>query len=313
VLKTTHSENKYLYNGKELQDDDLGGVNLDWYDYGARFYDPALGRFGTMDPLSESFSFQSPYAYAANNPIGNIDFLGMSPIGVGGAVNYTVEGVPVSMDMANELMEMGHGDNQKKQNRSNQNQKGDFKKKGGKADSSFDDFGGSLEVVGLALVEIAKGSGRYATVLITKDGKAVAIAGVSAYNRFYATGKYTTPALRSVAKNISKHATELGIAGNSMRFTGSTLVGLSIGGDIIRYRNGKISGETFAINTTTTGVAEIVGLSISGVTGAVMGSAIGMHLYLGYRGLKKFHGELWPWMNSNFNPANWNSLYNLGF
>ncbi len=30
------SARKYLYNSKELQDDQLGGVNLDWYDYGAR-------------------------------------------------------------------------------------------------------------------------------------------------------------------------------------------------------------------------------------------------------------------------------------
>jgi len=36
------SENKYLFNGKELQDELLGSVNLDWYDYGVRFYDPDL-------------------------------------------------------------------------------------------------------------------------------------------------------------------------------------------------------------------------------------------------------------------------------
>jgi hypothetical protein len=34
--------NKYLFNNKELQDDELAGNKLDWYDYGARFYDPEL-------------------------------------------------------------------------------------------------------------------------------------------------------------------------------------------------------------------------------------------------------------------------------
>ena len=34
----SHRKNKYLFNSKELQDAQLGGVNLDWYDYGARFY-----------------------------------------------------------------------------------------------------------------------------------------------------------------------------------------------------------------------------------------------------------------------------------
>ncbi len=34
--QVTANDNKYLYNGKELQDDQ----NLNWYDYGARFYNP---------------------------------------------------------------------------------------------------------------------------------------------------------------------------------------------------------------------------------------------------------------------------------
>ena len=55
----------YKYNGKEL--DRMHG--LDWYDYGARHYDAALGRWTTMDPLAEKYYDISPYAYCGNNPI----------------------------------------------------------------------------------------------------------------------------------------------------------------------------------------------------------------------------------------------------
>ena len=59
----------YKYNGKEL--DTRKGLN--WYDYGARHYDPAVGRFITSDPLSEKDYFTSSYVYCGSNPINRID------------------------------------------------------------------------------------------------------------------------------------------------------------------------------------------------------------------------------------------------
>ncbi|WP_028903598.1 RHS repeat-associated core domain-containing protein [Prevotella sp. P6B4] len=59
----------YKYNGKEL--DHVHGLN--WYDYGARLYDPILLRWDRMDPLCEKFYPFSPYNYCGNSPIKNID------------------------------------------------------------------------------------------------------------------------------------------------------------------------------------------------------------------------------------------------
>ncbi len=70
--KLRTSENKYLYNGKELQDD----LGLDWYDYGWRMYDPTLGRWHCVDNLAEKYLSFSPYAYCNNNPIRLIDIDG---------------------------------------------------------------------------------------------------------------------------------------------------------------------------------------------------------------------------------------------
>ena len=64
----------YKYNNKEL--DGRNGLNM--YDYSARYYESALGRFTSVDPLAEKYYSISPYAYVGNNPINAIDINGDS-------------------------------------------------------------------------------------------------------------------------------------------------------------------------------------------------------------------------------------------
>jgi RHS repeat-associated protein len=63
------TSNMFKYNGKELQDE----LNLNVYDYGARNYDPALGRWLNIDPKGEKYYNLGPYNYVANNPLVNVD------------------------------------------------------------------------------------------------------------------------------------------------------------------------------------------------------------------------------------------------
>jgi RHS repeat-associated protein len=71
-------ENFYKYNGKEIQKNELSdGSGLDWYDYGMREYDAQIGRFFRIDPIAEKFTCLTPYQYASNDPIANIDIDGL--------------------------------------------------------------------------------------------------------------------------------------------------------------------------------------------------------------------------------------------
>ena len=78
-------DNKYQYNGKELNDD----LGLNWYAYGRRWYDPTIARFVETDPIADKFPDLSTYNYASNKPINGIDLHGLQ------WVHYQYEGTNV--------------------------------------------------------------------------------------------------------------------------------------------------------------------------------------------------------------------------
>ena len=79
----------YRFLGNELYTSNSLGL----YDFNARMYDPALGRFLSVDPMAEGYRHLSPYAYCAGNPVVYADkdgqVIGRVVVGavVGAAIN----------------------------------------------------------------------------------------------------------------------------------------------------------------------------------------------------------------------------------
>jgi RHS repeat-associated protein len=109
--KVGSSDNAYLYNGKELINDQLAGKSLGWYDYGARMYDPASGRWNASDNDAENYYRHSPYTYAMNNPIRFIDPDGNNGWDiVKGAYAAVIDNAGLGFTGAREIIKYNDGD-----------------------------------------------------------------------------------------------------------------------------------------------------------------------------------------------------------
>jgi len=71
---TANTGYRYGFNGKE-KDDDISKTTS--YDYGFRIYNPALGKFLSVDPLQEKYPNLTVYQFASNSPIAHIDLDGL--------------------------------------------------------------------------------------------------------------------------------------------------------------------------------------------------------------------------------------------
>lgn len=78
-LSVSSPTNDYSYNGKELNED--FGLNL--YDYGARWYDAAVGRWWSVDPMAIKAFSSTPYNYVENSPLIGVDPTGMFGVSYG--------------------------------------------------------------------------------------------------------------------------------------------------------------------------------------------------------------------------------------
>ena len=74
ILPTT-TRNKFT---EKEWDDEFG---LNWNYFGARYYDPQIGRWMVRDPLAEKYADVTPYQYTHNNPINRFDLDGKADFG----------------------------------------------------------------------------------------------------------------------------------------------------------------------------------------------------------------------------------------
>ncbi len=95
--RTESSGYRYGFNGKEQDSPGMGGGG-NTYDYGFRIYNPEIGKFLSVDPLAADYPWYTPFQYAGNSPIANIDVDGLEDqLAIDGSV---VTG-PINMEKYN--------------------------------------------------------------------------------------------------------------------------------------------------------------------------------------------------------------------
>jgi RHS repeat-associated protein len=108
-VNAQNPKNPYQFTGQEFID----AGDLGWYDYGARWYDPAVGRMMQVDPMASSYDSWSTYTYGMDNPVRYVDPTGMFSVGFnqddfwGPGKSNWLDKSPIIDDISNRHLQMG--------------------------------------------------------------------------------------------------------------------------------------------------------------------------------------------------------------
>ncbi|WP_149699188.1 DUF6443 domain-containing protein [Chitinophaga sp. CF418] len=90
ALKKSYISNNYLFHGKKFETGEFGdGWSANLYDFGARLYDPQIGRFHSPDPHGFKYAWISPYSFTFDNPVSFTDPDGRDAKPINGGVKFT--------------------------------------------------------------------------------------------------------------------------------------------------------------------------------------------------------------------------------
>jgi RHS repeat-associated protein len=254
-------ENKYLYNGKEYIPD----VDLNFYDYGARMYDPVLGRWSVVDPLADHPKQigLSPYNAMWNNPIRYNDPDGRCPEceenvnEPSDGQSYTSTGGTEYTFGKGEWTRQG-GTLDEVVDTNSRNRDSDF---GGNS-LSLGDFGTGLSLAGEGMLLL----GENRSTSLYQRGFRRGLSG-----NYQLTGRnlslFGNQAMTSATKPISR----LAPLGKTLSGGGTALSVVNLGFDIADYSSGNLDGSRLGYRTIGTGASIGAAYFIGGPYGAAVG------------------------------------------
>ena len=173
-------------------------TDVNWYDYGARMYDPGLGRWHAVDPLAEARRNFTPYHYCQNNPIVRIDPNGMYDVSSDANMNTNRGGDDRSFFNSNKMVGFDpsetYGDDPRKKKAASRSK---YRKDISENEVVQEAGGEGSLIVSVLLVAVQesanKTSTKYATALVLKDGRIVTLPTARAYNLFASSPNYSIP------------------------------------------------------------------------------------------------------------------------